>query len=204
MSITEVLKTNRIFKKMNQYPKLVGLMRSLFMDVLEKKGIITPDQLHEQAQEEMKGDGVPDTETNYQEYLDGLIDYYSANYLTPNEIENYINLARKKDKAQTLSMVVNWDQATSLEVYHALREFCDIPKGEVFISPAEAEGIRVALLSRFISNQLSFVSLAKNHIVIRDIDAILQRTLWSQKQPGKLGGKAAGMVLAHKILLPGI
>jgi hypothetical protein len=204
MSITEVLKTYRIFKKMNQYPNLMGLMRSILMDVLEKKGIITPQQLHEQAQGEMRGDGVPETETNRQEYLDGLIDYYSANYLTPSDIENYINLARKKDMAQTLSMVANRDQATSLEIYNALREFCDIPKGEVFISPAEAEGIRVALLSRFISNQLSFVSLAKNHVVIRDIDGILQRTRWSQRRPGKLGGKAAGMVLAHKILLPSL
>jgi hypothetical protein len=86
--ITAVLKTYRIFKKMNQYPNLLALMRSILMDVLEKKGISTPEQLYEQAQEEMKGDGVPDTETNRQEYLEGLIDYYSANYLTPSEIEN--------------------------------------------------------------------------------------------------------------------
>ena len=36
-----------------------------------------------------------------------------------------------------------------MEIYQALREFCDIPKGEVFISPEEAEGIRVALIYPF-------------------------------------------------------
>jgi len=88
----------------------------------------------------MKSGGLPDTEANRQEYLETLIDYYAANYLTPPEVENYINLARKKDYAQTLSMVVNRDQATSMEIYRALREFCDIPKGEVFISPSEQKG----------------------------------------------------------------
>ena len=201
---SEVLRTYRVYRKMNQYPSLVGLMRSLLVEILEQKGVVTRETLLEQVHEELKSDGLPDTEANRQEYLETLIDYYAANYLTPPEVENYINLARKKDRAQTLSMVVNRDQATSMEIYQALREFCDIPKGEVFISPSEAEGIRVVLISRFISNQLPFVSLAKNHIVIRDIDAVLQRTLWSRRRPGRLGGKAAGMVLAYRILLPSL
>ncbi len=74
----------------------------------------------------------------------------------------------------------------------ALREFCEIPKGEVYISREEAEGIRVALISRFISSQLPFISLAKNHITIRDIDLILQRCLWSRRRPGKTGRKGRG------------
>jgi hypothetical protein len=172
------------------------------MEVLEKRGIITQEKLHQQALEALKGDGVPDTEINRQEYVEGLIAYYSASSLSDHEIENYINLARKKDKSQELSLVVNQEQATSLEIYNALREFCEIPKGEVYISREEAEGIRVALIKHYISNQLPFIGLAKNHITIRDIEDILQHCLWSRKNPGKLGGKAAGMILAQKILLP--
>jgi hypothetical protein len=198
----DILKTYSLFRKMNQYPNLIGLMHSLFMNVLEQKGIISREKLYQQALEELKKDELADTETHRQEYIDALIDHYVANHLSPSEIENYINLARKKDKCQTLSMIVNRDQATSMEIFKALREFCDIPKGEVYISREEAEGIRVALITRFISSHLPFISLAKNHITIRDIDSILQRTLWSRKRPGRLGGKAAGMILALKILLP--
>jgi hypothetical protein len=198
----DLLKTYRVFRQINRYPQLMGLMRSIFMDVLEERGVITRDKLHQRAREELLVDGLPDTEANRQEYVESLIDHYFANSLTPTEIENYINLARKKDMAQTLSMVANRDQATGLEIIKALREFCDIPKGEVFISPEEAEGIRVALINRFFSSQLPFISLAKNHIVVRDIDSILQRTILSRRRPGKLGGKAAGMILAYKILLP--
>ena len=198
----DILRTYRLFRKMNQYPELMGRMRSIFLEVLEQRGMTTREKLRERALEELKADGFLDTEENRQEYEEGLIDYYFANHLSPGEIENYINLARKRDKCQTLSMVVNRDQATSIEIIKALREFCDIPKGEVYISHEEAEGIRVALVSRFISSQLPFISLAKNHIVIRDIDSILQRTSLSRRRPGKLGGKAAGMILALKILLP--
>jgi len=198
----DILKTYRLLRKMNQYPNLIGLMRSIFMDVLDQRGLITRKQLYVQALEEMKKEGVPDTETNRQEYIEALIDTHVAKHFTPSDIENYINLARKKENAQTLSMLVNRDQATTEEILKALREFCDIPKGEVYISHEEAEGMRVALISRFLSNQLPFISLAKNYITIRDADAILQRTLLSRRRPGKLGGKAAGMILAHKILLP--
>jgi hypothetical protein len=198
----DILKAYRLFRKMNQYPNLMGLMYSIFMEVLEKRGIITQEKLYQQALEALKEDGFPDTEINRQEYVEGLIGYYSASSLSDHEIENYINLARKKDKCQELSLVVNQEQATSLEIYNALREFCEIPKGEVYISREEAEGIRVALIKHYISNQLPFIGLAKNHITIRDIENILQHCLWSRKNPGKLGGKAAGMILAQKILLP--
>jgi len=187
---------------MNQYPNLTGLMFSIFMEVLEKRGIITQEKLYQQALDALKADGVPDTEINRQEYVEGLIGYYAAGSLSDHEIENYINLARKKDKSQELSFVVNQEQATSLGIYNALREFCEIPKGEVYISREEAEGIRVALIKHYISNQLPFIGLAKNHITIRDIEDILKHCLWSRKNPGKLGGKAAGMILAQKILLP--
>ena len=198
----DILQVYRLFRKMHQYPGLVGLMRSIFLEVLEQRGLVTRDRLYAQALEEMQRDNVSDTETNRQEYIEALIDAFVAQSLSPSDIENYINLARKRDNAQTLSILVNRDQASSEEVIKALREFCDIPKGEVYISREEAEGIRVALISRFISSQLPFIGLAKNYITIRDVDGILQNTLYSRRRPGKLGGKAAGMILAHKILLP--
>ena len=57
---------------------------------------------------------IPDTEENRKEYVETLADYFFATRLSPGEIENYINLARKREKSQTLSMVVNRDQATSI------------------------------------------------------------------------------------------
>jgi len=198
----DVLKLHRLLRKMTQYPTLLGLIRSIFIEVLEQRGLMTRERLYAQAREAMKREGVAETETSRQEYLEAFLDACVAECLTRTEIENYINLARKKENAQTLSMIANRDQATTEEILRALREFCDIPMGEVYISREEAEGIRVALITRFFSGQLPFISLAKNYITIRDTDAILQNTLFSRRRPGKLGGKAAGMLVAHKILLP--
>ncbi len=199
-----IFKIHLLTRKKSQFPHLAGLINGAFIEALEQRGIITGERVREFAIEGLKADGMEETGENVQEYVDALTDAYVANTLTPWEIENYINLARKREKVRILSMVVNRDQATSMEIYRALREFCEIPQGEVYISPEEAIGIRVALLSRFFSSQLPFVTLAKNHIVIRDMDKILQRTLWSRKRPGRLGGKAAGMNLARAILLPSL
>lgn len=197
-----IFKIYNLNRKKAQFPKLAGLINVTFLEVLEQRGVTTKENVREVAAECLKADGLEATEENLREYSEALVDAYTANALAPSEIDNYINLARKREKAQILSKVVNRDQTTSMEIYKALRELCEIPQGEVYLSPDEAVGIRVALLSRFFSSQLSFVSLAKNHIVYRDIDRILQRTLWSRKRPGRLGGKAAGMNLARAILLP--
>jgi hypothetical protein len=198
----DVFKVYQLLKKKNQFTYLGDLINATFQDVLEKRNIISRERLFDLTSEELHREGLPDTEENRRDYMEALADYFFATRLSPAEIENYINLARKREKSQTLSMVVNRDQATSMEISKALREFCDIPMGEVYISPEEAIGIRVALISRFISSQLPFITLAKNHITIRDMDLILQKSLWSRRRPGRLGGKAAGMILALKILLP--
>jgi hypothetical protein len=198
----DLFKVYQLFKKKALYPGLIPLIDAVFLDVLEQKGIISREQIYDQAAEELRKDGLLDSEENLRTYVEALTSFHISKHLSCGEIENYINLARKKEKSQTLSMVVNRDQATSMEISRALREFCDIPMGEVYISPEEAIGIRVALISRFISSQLPFISLAKNHITMRDMDLILQKSLWSRKRPGRLGGKASGMILAFKILLP--
>ena len=198
----DVFRVHQLLKKKSQFTYLGDLINATFLEVLEKRKIVSRERLRDLAVEELRREALPDNEENRRDYLEALADYFFATRLSPAEIENYINLARKREKSQTLSMVVNRDQATSMEIYKALREFCDIPMGEVYISPEEAIGIRVALISRFISSQLPFITLAKNHITIRDMDLILQKSLWSRKRPGRLGGKAAGMILALKIVLP--
>jgi hypothetical protein len=198
----DIFKVYQLLKRKNQFAYLEDLIHATFQEVLDQRGIISRESLYEKAIEALKKEGLPDTEENRKECIEALTNYFVATRLSSGEIEDYINLARKREKAQSLSIVVNRDQATSPEIYKALREFCDVPKGEVYISPEEAIGIRVALINRFISSQLPFISLAKNYITIRDMDLILQKSLWSRKRPGKMGGKAAGMILALKILLP--
>ncbi len=70
----DILKIHRLLRRMSQYPNLTGLMRSIFVDVLDQRGIVSRDALAARVQEEMRKDTVADTEASRQEYLEALID----------------------------------------------------------------------------------------------------------------------------------
>ncbi|MBW2067218.1 MAG: hypothetical protein JRJ03_20115 [Deltaproteobacteria bacterium] len=192
----------RLYQKMTAYPQLVKEMRFIFLSALERRGIADGERLRREALETLEEKGILPEEGRVEEYRDALIDLYFANYFDEREIEDHINLARKQDRFRNLNRVVNTEGVTSLKIKKALKEFCEIPQGDLFINPDEAEGVRVALISHFISNQLPFLGVGKRFITIRDVDEMLECSYWNPRRPGKIGGKAAGMFLAYRILLP--
>jgi hypothetical protein len=202
LPISSPIKGYRLFRTIARYPELLGQMRATFLDVLVERRVVSREDLPVLVAAQMRADGVEDTEATRGDYTDCLIDLLFANTVNAEEAENWINLVRKRDKCQELGRVVASDHASAETIWRALREFCDIPKGEIYISPEDAEGIRVSLLSNYISGQLPFIGIAKNHVTIRDIESALSHTIGHLSHPGKLGGKAAGMIVAQKILLP--
>jgi hypothetical protein len=60
----EVLRTYWFYRRMSQYPTLVGLMRSLLLEVLEEKGVVTEERVLEQGRGGLRSDGLADTEAN--------------------------------------------------------------------------------------------------------------------------------------------
>jgi hypothetical protein len=65
-----------------------------------------------------------------EEYESILIDYYFANSFGPEQIEGYINLARKNDRIRHLTTILNREGTTTPRISLLPREFCDIPEGE--------------------------------------------------------------------------
>ncbi len=196
----DILKAYNLFRRISSYPTLLKGFRETFLDILEEKGITSRERILQEARQGLEGDDLEPTEGRIKEYREALIDLYFATYIERHD--DYINLVRKRERAQNLVRVLHTRSSSSLDIYRALREFCEIPKGGVFISRDEAEGIRVSLINHFISSHLAFIGIAKNHLTIRDVDSILERTLWDKNRFGKLGGKAAGMILAKLVLLP--
>jgi len=196
------IKGYRLFKQIARFPDLLPQMRSTFLDVLVERSVLTREDLPGIVSRAMAADGVPETDSSRAEYTETVLDLMFASILTPEEVENWVNLVRKRDRCQELGRAVSTEHTKPEVIWKALREFCDIPKGELYISREEAEGIRVALLSHYISSQLPFIGIAKNHVTIRDIDTVLEHTIGHVRYPGKLGGKSAGMIVAQKILLP--
>ena len=198
----DLIHTYRMFQKMMRYSKHVDEMRGIFLKALEERGVITKEEIEREANRALAQQKITEDNQDFKEYINVLIDIYFANNFTDQEIENHINLARKLDRSRTLSRVVNREGATAIMIKRALKEFCEIPEGDLYIPRNEAMGTRVALIHHFISNQLPFVTIAKNHITIRDIDEMVDQSYWSKRRPGRVGGKAAGMLLAYKIIMP--
>jgi len=199
----DLVKAHLIFQKVSRYPSYLSRIRELFVKVLEERGVATQEELEAAARKVAGANGLaPQNPSLVEEYLNAIIDICFASVVDLKEAENYINLAPKLAKNRQLARLLHWENASSREIFKLLEEFCLIPQGDMFIPEAEAVGVRVALINHFISNQLPYVGIAKKHITIRDVYYILQRTVWNPDRPGRIGGKAAGMVLAHRILSP--
>src|SRR5208337_5574407 len=198
----DLVRAYRLYDKMIRFPHLLGEIRKLFLSVLCKRGIVCTESIRQDAIKQMEALGEPATEQAIGEVTGILTDIYFARHFTWEDIENYINLARKRDSFQSLNKLMNSEGVTSSQIREAIREFCAIPMGSLYISPGESMGVRVGLVSRFISDQLPFLGVAKNHITIRDMDELMGHIIWNPRRNGRIGGKSAGMFLAYKIILP--
>jgi hypothetical protein len=198
----DLIRAYRGYQKMMSHPHLLDEIRRVFLAELRERRIVTEVDLDRQVQEILEGSREPADEGKRQEYRNALIDLLFARHFTDAEIENYVNLARKRDASRNLQNVVNAEGATSSEIRDALKEFCEIPQGTLTMPPEEVEGLRVALIDHFISNQLPFVGIAKQHITLRDVDEMLDHSYRTSRRSGKIGGKSAGLLLARCIVLP--
>ena len=83
---------------------------------------------------------------------------------------------------------------SALERYHHLTT-----QGIELTAPRE-KWFRVALIRRILSDQVSFLNIAKDHIEIDDFNDFMHRMIYPLGSHGKLGGKSSGLFLAEKIL----
>ncbi|OPY91051.1 MAG: phosphoenolpyruvate synthase [Syntrophaceae bacterium PtaU1.Bin231] len=198
----DLVRIYRVFQKMMEHPQLLDEVRAQFLAALAERRLADAETIRAEAAAGLQAEGKAVTAESLKSFADALIDLHFISHFSDEEIDNYINLVRKRDAFRSLTRVVNAEGATPGEIRKALREFCDIPQGDLFIDPTEAEGVRVALINHFISNHLPIIGIAKHFITIRDVDEMLSSSFSTPRRPGKIGGKAAGLLLAHKILLP--
>ena len=202
MCAQDLIRAYRLYIRMIRFPQLLAEIRKIFLSVLCKRGIVCAESIRQDAIRELEAAGEPVTEQAIDEQVAILTDIYFARHFTWEDIENYINLARKREAFHNLNEVMNSEGVTHSQIREAVREFCSIPQGSLYIPPGDAIGVRVALINRFISEQLPFLGVARNHITIRDMDQLMERIIWNPRRGGRIGGKSAGMFLAYKIILP--
>jgi len=105
-----------------------------------------------------------------------------------------------EDKASFLPTILNNPRATISEVTGALRRFHHLLADGAELTPATLKGIHVALIRRFLTDQLNFISVAKEYLGTDDFVDLIDRVIHSDASHGKLGGKSSGLFLAEAIL----
>jgi hypothetical protein len=130
-----------------------------------------------------------------------LLERFFKCFLT-SDVHEYINLARKEKLARSMLHYLNVTKDDIRNIRKLLLDFCELPLGKLNVSPTVTLGIRVDLISRFISDHLPYVGIAKNYVNMRDVATVLSHTVGNESSPGLVGGKAAGMLLANRILKP--
>lgn len=107
----------------------------------------------------------------------------------------------QEDKASlTFRTLINLDHSLE-DVTEAVRRFISLnPPYGPSVSENTDRALRVLLTRRLITNQLPYISAAKKHVTVRDFFDLTGQLIIPKKSHGVIGGKAAGLFLASRIL----
>ena len=122
-------------------------------------------------------------------------------YLSDEDITCLVSQWLTQENLSFMSNFVEKPNIPLFEVVEALRRFIQIVGDRSQMNFFERIGIRVALILRFLSDNLNYINIAKHFLTIEEMSKIIDRVIGPKYGIGKLGGKTAGLVLARQIIL---
>jgi len=132
---------------------------------------------------------------NFSSSVFGIARDYLSNQETLELIQGWVI----EEKLVTLAQVLNRN-LTLADVADAIRRYqsttITVPQSP---SPSQ-RAIQVSLTRRILSDDLTYIDIAKDYVGIPDFHDLLQRVIYSSDSHGKVGGKSAGLFLAAQIL----
>ncbi len=200
-----------IYISLALYPVLSTHIRKRMRDELFNRGVVTPQAFEAEVREkairsqEIEGLHNPVSEepsdiwelrlTRIREYM---TDFHFAYNLPYSLFEQIIKDVLSERGADTHDLTVAFNpelapQSLLFEQAEAIERMSPEDR-----APYEArlQEIKVVLIRTMISDQLAYLKIAKEWLTIEDLKEIRRR----KTGQGKIGGKAAGMLLALRIL----
>jgi len=117
--------------------------------------------------------------------------------------EQILKLVEKwlvEDKAGFFINILSSPRSSLNEIAEAVRRYQHLITDGTGLPAPVMRGLRVTLARRFLTEQLDFLKVAKDYIKITDMAAQIERMILPADSQGKLGGKSAGLLLAHRVL----
>jgi hypothetical protein len=196
--------------KLKQYPILSREIRQRMRDEIFRRGIITPAdferEVRKKARESQIREGLHDPlaeervdvwEQRISLIRDDLTDFYFAHNCPPSLLEQIVQeVVNPRTPDEDFVLSFNPELAPWAMLFARGEEYESYPPEQRARVQHHLKEMVVVLTKGMLSDQLDFVGLAREFLTISDLKAIRQRRIGR----GKIGGKAAGMMLAWKII----
>lgn len=206
----EVPRILAIYLQIANYPILAQEIRLRMRAELFRRGIITSESLEKEVREKAilsqrregvagpAGEDEPHWEQRKQKIRDYLTDFYFAYNFPLDLFQNIIAelLASRSVSPDDLDLHFNPELAPLELLLKQASDYAALPEVEREKVHHHLEEIIVVLIKTMISDHLDFVRISKVWFTAEDLRFIQSRRIGT----GKIGGKAAGLLLAWKIL----
>lgn len=194
-----------------QYPILNARIRQQMRRELFSRGLIQPADFENEVRrlailsQEREGlrnpvgeEPAEVWETRMSRIRDHLTDLRFSQHLTLEMLENIISevLSERGIDMVGLMLSLNPETAPLDLVFEQAMTIERLPPEERQKYEARLQETKVVLIRSLISDQLRYINIAKRWFTIDDLQKIRRHKIG----PGRIGGKAAGMLLAHRIL----
>lgn len=185
-------------------PQLLQRMSHRMVNHLRWKGVAGIDVLYG-----VEGDGDPADNENRPLPLRAIreialpahrVFQIAAEHCSEEEILHQIQTWINKDKLSFLINALESQESSLDDVTEALARFRMLRMDEEQLPSSVQNLLKVGLLRRYFTDEIAFINIAKEYVKVRDIHDISARVIHAPGGGGRLGGKAAGMFLAWKIL----
>jgi hypothetical protein len=201
-----------VYLQLSEYPLLAPTIRERMRHELFSRGVITAEQFEQevttksvwtQRQEGLSDPLSQESTTEWTKRVeiirDHLTDFYFALNLPYDLFEDVVRTViaeRRPAEGEEIILTFNPELAPWDVLFAQAEEYENLPPEKKVRIRHHLQQIIVVLIRGMISDQLDFIGIAREHFDIFDLKGIYGRRIGR----GKIGGKAAGMMLAYKIL----
>jgi hypothetical protein len=206
---TYVPKVMRIYLKLSQYPILADTIRERMRQEIFRHGIISREGLEGETREKailsQQREGITEPMTEepadvWQRRLakirDNLTDFYFAYNLTHQRFEEIVREVLHQRHSTDEVLSYNPELASVEILFEQAQSYDSLPADQLAKVQHHLQETKVVLIKAVISDELDFVRVAKEYLTVEDLKWIRTHRVGR----GKIGGKAAGLILACKIL----
>jgi len=208
---SEVPNIMTIHLEITQYPMLARHIRHRMREELYRRGVITPDRFEQEVREKAElsqrregltdplvEEAAPQWEERLRKMRNHLTEFYFANNLPIHLFHQIVKevLAQRGGRKGEVTLTFNPELAPVELLLSEAERYAAMPPEQLAQARHHLEEITVVLIKSLISDHLGFVRVAKSWFAPKDFRSILSQRIGT----GKIGGKAAGMLLAWKIL----